>query len=419
MAFALPASFALLLPLLGAPPQPCPDGTAGLRLPPGFCATVFADSLAAPRHVAVAPNGVVYVALRGSRGATPRPGGVIALRDADGDGRAEVQRTLASGFSATEAVIHRGRLYTASDSVIFRYPVVGDGLALGRADTVARGLPTGGHGAKTFAVGRRGELFVNVGSRSNACQQGDRQPRSPGIDPCTELETRAGIWRFDAEGLGQTQATAPRWATGIRNAIAIAVHPRTGRLWVVQHGRDQLSANWPGLFSDTASAETPSEELFEVARGDDFGWPYCYHDAGLRRKVLAPEYGGDGRQAGRCAAKKGNAAAFPAHWAPNALLFHSGRSLPARFAGGAFIAFHGSWNRAPLPQAGANVVFLPMRDGRPSGAWETFADGFATAMQPSVRGHRPTGLAEGPDGSLYVTDDAQGRVWRIRYVGPR
>jgi glucose/arabinose dehydrogenase len=130
--------------------------------------------------------------------------------------------------------------------------------------------------------------------------------------------------------------------------------------------------------------------------------------------VLAPEYGGDGQQAGRCTGKKDPVYAFPGHWAPNDMLFYTGTQFPARYRDGVFVVFHGSWNRAPLPQQGFNVVFLPMRDGRAAGDFEVFADGF-TGGNNAQAAHRPTGIAQGPDGSIYVTDDVAGRIWRILY----
>jgi glucose/arabinose dehydrogenase len=291
----------------------------------------------------------------------------------------------------------------------------------GSADTVVGGLPDGGHAAKTFAIGRDGALYVNIGSRTNACQSEDRKEGSAGVDPCTELETRAGIWRFDARKLNQTQSGGQHFARGIRNSVAITINPADNTLYVMQHGRDQLSGNWPKLFTDEKSAETPAEEMLRLQSGDDFGWPYCYFDPQLNKKVLAPEFGGDGNSVGRCSTKKGNVASFPGHWAPNGLLFYTGSQLPARYRQGAFIAFHGSWNRGPLPQAGFNVVFQPMRDGKASGKYEIFADGFAPNLNVGRGGggnRRPTGLAQGPDGALYVTDDAGGRIWKIVYAGP-
>jgi glucose/arabinose dehydrogenase len=289
---------------------------------------------------------------------------------------------------------------------------------VGGPDTVVKGLPPGGnHFFKTFVIDPKGVLYVNVGSATNACQSKDRQPGVPGADPCVELETRAGIWKFDARKLGQTQATGEHYARGIRNAVGMDIHPGDNVLWTTQHGRDQLN-NWP-QWNDSTSAESPGEELFRVTRGDDFGWPYCYYDMARQAKLLAPEYGGDGRTAGRCADKKGHVAVFPAHWAPNGLMFYRGTMFPARYREGAFIAFHGSWNRAPMPQQGFRVVFQPLRGNAAAGPYETFLSGFFEDGKPTTLGGRPTGLGQGPDGAIYVADDMKGRVWRITYTGTR
>jgi glucose/arabinose dehydrogenase len=156
-----------------------------------------------------------------------------------------------------------------------------------------------------------------------------------------------------------------------------------------------------------------------VNQGDDFGWPYCYYSVDEKKLVDAPEYGGDGKKTVRCASKKEPVAAYPGHWAPMSLLFYKGSAFPAKYRNGAFIAFHGSWNRAPEPQEGYRIVFQPMTNGAASGAYETFADGFtglpAAQVQPGTAKHRPVGLAVGPDGALYVTDDLGGRIYRITY----
>ena len=423
LAMGLAAPALLMTRSAGLPP--CDPNNAGLTLPAGFCATLFADSLGAARHLVVAANGDVFVNARAQRGQNPQtqgnPGGIWVLRDADGDGKAEVKRRVADA-AGTGIGLANGYIYATTGTSVVRYPHRAGTLELGGpADTIIKDMPGGGHTAYNFVVdGSR--LYLNVGSRTNSCQERDRQSESKGVDPCTELDSRAGIWVFSSERPGQTAASGRRYATGIRNAVAMTQRPGDANaLYVVQHGRDQLFQNWGKLFNEKQSAENPAEELFRVSEGDDFGWPYCFYSVDEKKKVLAPEYGGDGRQVGRCSDKKAPIFTFPGHWAPNAILFYSGTSFPQSYRGGAFIAFHGSWNRAPLPQEGFKVVYLPMSGQRAAGSFTVFADGFAPPM-PSpndptrpVRIARPTGLAQGSDGSLYVSDDVGGKVWKISY----
>ena len=392
----------------------CATTLVGVTLPAGFCATVFADTLGAARHMTVAPNGDVFVAI--SNRQTVR-GGVIALRDADRDGQAEVRRRFGDGGN-TGIALANGYLYLDAAPAIVRYPLAAGQLEpSGPPDTLVTGLPTGGHGSRVFAIDGS-SLFVVVGSRTNACQVADRQLESPGIPDCPELQTRAGIWQFDVNRLRQTQSDAQRFATGIRNAVAFTKHPTTGARYVVQHGRDNFVQNWPKLYDQKESAEQPSEEFLQVTRGSDHGWPFCYHDRAKDKEVLAPEYGGDKNTQGRCASATPPIGAFPGHWGPNDLLFYTGTQFPAQYRGGAFIAFHGSWNRDPEPQAGYNVVFVRMENGKPAKDFEVFADGFAgETKQPRGAIYRPTGLAQGPDGSLYISDDVKGRIWKVMYVG--
>lgn len=392
----------------------CATDLVGIKLPDGFCATVFADSLGPARHMAVAPNGDVFVAIS-NRGQTR--GGVVALRDSDRDGRADVQRRFGNGGN-TGIALANGYLYLDAAPAILRYPLAADQLEpSGPPDTLVTGLPTGGHGSRTFVIDGT-SLLVVVGSRTNSCQAADRTLESPGIPDCPERETRAGIWQFDVNRLNQTQAGAPRFATGIRNAVAFTKHPRTGELYAMQHGRDQLFQNWPKLYDAKESAEGPSEEFLLVKKGNDYGWPFCYHDRDKDKEILAPEYGGDKNTQGRCANVTPPITAFPGHWAPNDLMFYTGGQFPEKYRGGAFIAFHGSWNRDPEPQAGYHVVFNPMVNGRPTKEFEVFADGFAgETKQPRGANYRPTGLAQAADGSLYISDDVKGRIWKIMYVG--
>ena len=278
----------------------------------------------------------------------------------------------------------------------------------------------GSHAAKPIDFDGNGNVYVNVGAPSNACMEQSRTMGSPGQDPCPLLEEHGGIWQYDANETGQTHTPDARYATGLRNSVALTWNDAVNSLYVAQHGRDQLYQLFPDLYSKEDGAELPAEELFKVDDGDDFGWPYCYYDGRKDKKVLAPEYGGDGSEVGRCDQFEDPIQAFPGHWAPNDIVFYDGDQFPEDYQGGAFIAWHGSWNRAPLPQKGYKVTFTPFDGAMPSGDYEVFADGFMgadTLKSPGNAEHRPTGLAVGPQGGLYVADDQAGTIWRIMHVG--
>ena len=408
----------------------CAPGNAGLTLPPGFCATVFADSIGHARHAAVDSNGVVYVNTWSGvyyGGAPLHPGGfIVALRDTNNDGRADIILRFGAnaprGSGGTGIGIYNGQLYVEEGPSIVRYSLAADNPApTGRAQPVVTGLPlSGDHPMHPFAIDASGSIYIDLGSASNSCQLANRMLESRGHQPCTELSTRGGIWRYDAGKTNQRFTQVERYATGIRNAVGIAIGPN-GAVYSTQHGRDQLYENWPKLYSADQGQNLPAEELLQIEKGADYGWPQCYFDNVQQKLVLAPEYGGDGGKAtGDCGSRTGPIAFFPAHWAPDGVAFYSGKSFPARYQGGAFIAFHGSWNRAPGPQGGYLIAFVPFSGGSPTApsTFEKFADGFAGArMSPDGAAHRPVGLAVGPDGSLYVTDDKAGRVWRITYTG--
>ncbi len=402
----------------------------GLTLPDGFCAVVFADSIGHARHLAVSSNGTVYVNTWSGTyygNDTPPAGGfLVALRDTTGDGRADViarfgDSVQSGGAGGTGIRLYNGALYAEANDKILRYALgTGDITPTGKPEVVVQGLPlTGDHPMHPFGIDSSGGLYVDLGSATNACQVKNRIPLSPGHRPCTELRTRGGIWRYDAKRTGQHFSPRERYATGLRNGEGIAVDASGSGIYATQHGRDQLAENWPKLYQPAAGQNLPAEELVRLERGADYGWPECYFDSAQAKLVLAPEYGGDGGKAvGPCATKQGPVAYFPAHWAPNDLLFYNGDRFPSRYRGGAFIPFHGSWNRAPGPQGGYNVVFIPFSDGKPTGKYEAFADGFAGANKdPGQAAHRPSGVAAGPDGALYISDDSHGRVWRVVYTG--
>src|SRR3981189_2843568 len=407
----------------------CSGDNGGITLPPGFCATVFADGIGHARHLAVAPNGVVYVNTWSGRyygNDTPHDDGfLVALQDTAGTGKADVterfgETVQTGGAGGTGIGLYKGSIYAEVNDRIVRYSLPTSSVVpSAAADTIVSGLPLGGdHPMHPFIINPEGLMYVDVATATNSCQLKNRTLKSPGADPCTELETRGGIWRYDANKTNQNFSPSDRYATGIRNGEGFAIDS-SGRVFVTQHGRDQLHANWPDLYKPDEEATLPAEELLLLKAKGDYGWPECYDDPFVQKLVLAPEYGGDGKKTiGVCANKIAPTAAFPAHWAPNAMVRYDKKQFPARYRDGVFIAFRGSWNRAPYPQGGYNVVFQGLAGDHASGQCEIFADGFAGAVEsPEKAAHRPAGVAVGPDGSLYVSDDVRGRIYRISYVG--
>ena len=409
--------------------QACPETDTGLSLPRGFCATIFADKIGHARQLAVASDGTVYVNTWSGvyyNNDKPHAGGFLAaLKDTKGTGHADVNvrfgPTFAEGaHGGTGISLYKNWLYVEMNDKIVRYELKdGDVAPGGKAETILSGMPiTGDHPMHPFAIDAEGNLFIDMGSATNACEKQNRMPHSPGNDPCTELKTRGGIWRYNANKTGQIFSPKERYATGIRNGEGFDFDT-SGRLYVTQHGREQLHQDWPELYSAQQGWEVPGEEVVVLKEGANYGWPFCYYDGtqtklgarpGIRRRR--------GKKIGDCDKFEPPVAAFPAHWAPNDLKIYKGSQFPKAYQGGAFIAFHGSWNRAPGPQGGYAVVFQPLSDGQASGDYIIFADGFAgRKKEPGEAVHRPSGLAVGPDGALYITDDKAGRVWRITYNG--
>jgi glucose/arabinose dehydrogenase len=398
----------------------CDPDNGGLTLPGGFCALVVADNVGPARHLAVTPEGDVYVRLRR---AADQPTGIVALRDGDGDGRAETMQRFGEEHAGTGIGVWGDYLYVSTDVSVLRYRLTaGELVPLGPAEAVVEGfVEQQADPAKAFTFDDQGNLYVNVGSPANSCQEKNNEPGSPGLMPCTYLERHAGIWRFPADTVGQTfERDGHRFATGIRNSNALDWNPDVRALFVVVHGRGRLNDMWPKLFTAEQNADLPSEEFLRLEDGGNYGYPYCYHDPAKNMRVLSPEYGGDGTQAGDCARYPPPLYFFPAHLAPNDLVFYTGSQFPETFRGSALIAFHGSNNRTPFEQVGYLIGLLPLRDGKPTGDWSVFADGFAgvsPVMNVADAQHRPMGLAIGPDGSLYVSDSVRGRIWRIVYRG--
>jgi glucose/arabinose dehydrogenase/mono/diheme cytochrome c family protein len=410
----------------------CAGDNGGITLPSGFCATVFADKLGHVRHMVVAPNGVLYVNSWSGRyyhyDKPPAGGFLVALKDTKGDGHADVIERFGDGVpqgsaGGTGIAYYNDAIYAEQNDKIIRYalPTSADAIApTGAPEVVVSGLPlTGDHPMHPFIVDAQGQIYVDVASATNSCQIDNRMPNSPGHDPCTELEMRGGIWRYDANKTGQHYSAAERYVTGLRNGEGFGFDS-AGRLFVTQHGRDQLAQNFPKLYTPKQSADLPAEEIVLMRQGADYAWPECYYDEFQQKLVLAPEYGGDGgKKVGVCADKTAPVAAFPGHWAPNDLTIYTGKTFPVAYRDGAFVAFHGSWNRAPEPQGGYNVVFQPLHDGKTAGDFVVFADGFAGAIkEPRQAAFRPTGLAVAPDGALFISDDSHGRIWRVTYHGP-
>ena len=394
-----------------------PADNAGLTLPPGFSALVIDDSLGKARHIVTNTQGAIYVKLDKLINGK----GIFRLKDTNGDGKIDNVKSFGD-YRGTGITIKNDYLYASSNDDVFRYQLDKNGEVINpdSPEKIIRGLINGRqHNTKSIVLDDKGNIYVNIGSPENSCQLIDRGKESPGKDPCPILDSAGGIWQFRADKLNQTYADGVRYATGLRNVMGLDWNYQVNELFVVQHGRDQLDM-FPQYFTAEQNAEIPAEEMFMIKKGANCGWPYCYFDVTQHKKVLAPEYGGDGKKTSRCEEVEQPIVAFPAHMAPNALLFYTGNMFPEKYKNGAFVAFHGSWNRSPEKQAGYYVVFVPFKDGKPSGAWEVFADGFAgveTVMSSRQAVHRPCGLAQGPDGSLYVSDDIKGTIYRIVYKG--
>jgi glucose/arabinose dehydrogenase len=307
MAAATALTTTLTTTLRAANPACDPDN-GGIKLPEGFCALVAADGLGTARHMAVAQNGDVYVATQARRqGATA----LWALRDTNGDGKYEVKEGFGEAPGGTGIALRNGYLYVATPTTVIRYRMTpGQLKPTGPAEVVVSGLQAARqHEDKTLAFDGKGSMFVTVGAPSNACQSPDRQKGVKGQDPCPLLEMHGGVWKFDENTLGQTQTPGARFATGMRQQVALAWG--NDALYVAMNNRDQLDVFWPDLFKAEDNATRPAEPLYRVTEKADFGWPYCFFDYRQNKLVLNPEYGGDGKEVGRCATSRSRRRCFP------------------------------------------------------------------------------------------------------------
>lgn len=380
-----------------------------LKAPEGFSVEEIGKDLGAVRHLTVAGNGDIYA----NRSVLKDSSSIIVLSDTNKDGTIDTQKEF--GDVPGTGILAMGKyLYASSNSGVHRY-ALNDSHEIIDSDNpekIVEGLiDMGRDNAKPFTIDGANNLYVTIGSWNDACR--DKETEA-GMMPCTILDSAGGIWKFNANTPNQTYADGTRYATGLKNAVGITWNFKTNSLFATDHGRGGLANFYPDLYTKKQNDELPAETFYELKENDNAGWPATYYDHQKNKRVLAPEYGGDGELSG------GEDAiapimAFPAHLGPNDVLFYSGNMFPERYKNGAFIAFH---NQSAELKKGFFVAFVPFKDGKPDGDWEIFLDNFAGIDLANPTGelqHRPCGLAQGPDGALYVCDDFGGSIFKVTY----
>ncbi|MBE7176101.1 MAG: PQQ-dependent sugar dehydrogenase [Mucilaginibacter polytrichastri] len=383
--------------------------SANLKLPEGFTSVVAADSVGPLRHISISDKGVLYVKLSRLKEGK----GIFCLHDADNDGYFE-QANGFGDYAGTGIRVVGNTLYASSNSSVFRYALNenGDVADTAKKETIVQGLPDlKMDNAKSFALDGQDHIYVAIGSPNENCTPKESVKGMPG---CPLRDSLGGIWQFSTKKQNQTYGDGLRYATGLKNVVGLDWDTASGVLFAASHGRGNLGKLFPKLYTQQQDGDLPAEAVYGLHQGSDAGWPFVYYDQQLKKNVQSPEYGGNGKKEGD---KKFDLPAFamPAHMGPNDLLFYTGDMFPERYKNGVFVALHG---QSPTLRQGYFVAFVPFKDGKPSGEWEIFADGFAgidLKNPKSALEHRPMGLTQGPDGSLYVGDDVQGTIYKISY----
>ncbi len=383
-----------------------------LKAPEGFSVAEIGKELGAVRHLTVAKNGAIYanrsVVKDGAKG-------IIMLRDNDEDGVIDDQKEFAD-LPGTGMLVKGNYLYAATNSGVNRYALNDrhEIIDTDNPESIVEGLiDMGRDNAKPFTIDTEDNLYVTIGSWNDSCRD---QETNMGMMPCTILDSAGGIWKFKADKLNQTYGDGSRYATGLKNTVGITWNFKTNSLFATDHGRGGLSNFYPELFTKKQNDELPAETFYELKENDDAGWPSTYYDHQKNKRILSPEYGGDGEKVSE-EKYVDPIVAFPAHLGPNDVLFYTGDMFPDRYKHGAFIAFH---NQSKALKKGFFVAFVPFKNGKPDGEWEIFLDNFAgmdlaNPAEDAALKHRPCGLAQGPDGALYIADDFGGSIFKVTY----
>jgi glucose/arabinose dehydrogenase len=342
-----------------------------LKLSPGFAIRLYAKT-ESPRMMVFSPGGTLL--------ATSEVGGtVIALPYPQESGRASARVSVLKDLNGPHGIaFHDGRMYVAEVTRLVRYDWDETHLRATNGVLIARLPDSGEHMTRTILFAKN-KLYVSAGSSCNVCSETD--PR------------RGAVSEMNEDGSG-----ARIFATGLRNAVGLAFSERTGTVWATDNGRDWLGD------------DLPPDEIDDLGLGGgDFGWPYCYGN-----RVPDVTYGGTPE---RCSATVPPRVELQAHSAPLGLVFYSGQMFPAEYHGDLFVAFHGSWNRS-VP-TGYKIVRVKMNDhGEPVGV-QDFITGWLPPGETRIGKWmgRPVGLTVGPDGSLYISDDGSGSIYRVTWEG--